>query len=304
MNELAPGSLSLEDENPSLESLSQPETPPPTPDTPAPPVDNAAPAEDAEPEGTVVNPNGEKLVPLNVVADLRGKVRDTKAEIATRDAKIAELEAQTRDIERIRAEWQVVQPLIQQLKQPQSPAQAPAGPLNAQEALEYAKDLDLYKADGTPDVDRAQRLAARQQAIAQTQAQALVQPLYANTAQAQSSAHFEQAANFKDKNGVQVDRDTLKQIWSMVPAELSAQPGVAGILYKVALAESITGGKYKTPVQAPPPPVITESLGGGTGAPKELSTLDRAMMSAGQIKSKDYEDISARFKPGATNVLE
>lgn len=304
MSELAPGSLSLE-ENESAQL--DPEPAAPAPETAPPPQQAAPPADDLEPEGTIVNPNGEKLVPLSALAAKRQEASTAKAALAEKDAKIAELEQKAQQFEQIKGDWQRVQPLIQQLQQQQQVPQAlpkPVGPLSQQDAIDYARDLDLYKADGTPDVDRAQRLALRQQTLAQQTAQQVVQPLYQNSAQQQSVANFERAASFKDKNGVQVDRGTLQRIWSLVPPELSANPETAGVLYRQAVAEMVLTGNYRTPSQAPPPPLVTESLGGNNSVAKELTALDRQMMTAGQIKAKDYETISSNFKPGQVNALE
>lgn len=267
----------------------------------APPVQNAEP--EPEPEGTVVNPGGEKLVPLTAVVDLRGKVRAEKEAREKLEAEVTELRAKKTQFEAAAADFRRIEPLIQKLQQ-QPPPPAPAGPLSPQDAIDYAKDLDLYKADGTPDVDRAQRLALRQQHLAQQTAQQVVQPLYQTSAQQQSQANFNHALNFKDKNGVQIDKPTLERVWGMMPPEMSARPDIAGVLYKVAIAEMVQAGLYKGSVAPPPPPQFTESLGGNGAAPRELTQLDRNMITAGQIKAKDYESISSNFKPGQTNSLE
>jgi hypothetical protein len=101
-----------------------------------------------------------------------------------------------------------------------------------------------------------------------------------------------------------VDRAILQQIWSQVPAELSAQPGVASVLWRQAVAETVLSGKFRAPVTPPPPPLVTESLGTSAPIPKELSHVDRGMMSAANIKPKEYESIAANFKPGQRNELE
>jgi hypothetical protein len=303
MSELAPGAVSLEDDNPSLETLAQP-----TPEAPAQtePTAPQANAEDAEPEGTVVNPGGEKLVPLNVVADLRGKVRESKSALEAKEQEIAALREKATKYDQVAGEWQAAQPLIQQLRNgTYQPPAAQQAQVNAK-AVEYAKYLDLYKADGTPDVDRAQKILDHNAALARETAQQIVAPIYQQTAQTQSANNFEQAANFKDKNGLQVDRGILQQIWSQVPPELSSQPGVASVLWRQAVAETVMAGKWKPSNTVTPPaqPVFTESLG-TTSAPRpELSHVDRGLMQAASIGAKDYEKISANFKPGQRNELE
>jgi hypothetical protein len=297
MSELPAGSVSLEDDNPSLESLSQPPPAPETPaETPAAPVQEAEP----EPEGTVVNPGGEKLVPLNVVADLRGKLRSEKQEREREQAELAELRGKKQVFEQAAQEWQRVEPAIRQMQQQQQQNR----PAVNEKAVEYAKFLDLYKADGTPDVDRAQKIIELNAAQARDAAQQLVQPIYATHAQSQSASHFEQAASFKGKDGIQVDRGILQQIWSQVPAELSAQPGVASVLWRQAVAETVLQGKFRAPVTPPPPALVTESLGTATPTMQTLTAVDRNMMSAASIGQKDYEKIGAQYKPGERNSLE
>ncbi|HYF37258.1 MAG TPA: hypothetical protein VD994_18295, partial [Prosthecobacter sp.] len=278
MNELAPGSMSLEVDESVVDSPPlTPEAPQPAPEAPP----QAADSTDGDPEGTVVNPGGEKLVPLGALAGTRQQLRAEKEARERLEAELASIKPKAQQFEQIAGEWQAVQPLLQQIKSGQYQPPAPQPPQVNEAALRYAKDLDLYKPDGTPDVERAQRILNYNATLAQEQAKALVAPIYQNHAQQQSVNNFEQAASYKDKNGVQVDRAILQDIWSKVPAELSSQPGVASVLWRVALAETFMAGKHKAPVQAPPPPQFTESLGGNTAQPKELSAIDRAMMSAG-----------------------
>jgi hypothetical protein len=300
MSELAAGSVSLEDDNPSLESLANtPPEPEPPAQTPEPPPAPPQHADDAEPEGTVVNPGGEKLVPLKALAATREKVREKEAELA-------QLRDKATKYDQVAGEWQAAQPLLQQLRNGTYQPPAPAKPPTNEKAVEYAKFLDLYKADGTPDVDRAQKILDLNAAQARETAQQLVQPIYQQTAAQQSAANYQQAANFKDKNGLQADPEILRTIWSQVPPELSSQAGVASVLWRQAIAETVMAGKWKPANTVTPPaqPVFTESLGTSAPSRPELNHVDRGMMSAANIGAKDYEKISANFKPGQRNDLE
>jgi hypothetical protein len=297
MSDAAPGSISLE------ENALEPEAPPPpvTTETPPPAVQTA---DDGEPEGTIVNPGGEKLVPLGALAGTREKLRAEKEAREKVEAEVATLREQTKDIEQIKAAWQAAQPVIQQARQAAQQQQPkPQGPLSDQDAIEYAKDLDLYKADGTPDTARAQRLAARQEALAAKSAQQYVQPLQQQNAQTQSAANFQAVASWKDAAGVQPDPAILKEVWSNMPPEMTAQPNIARVMFSVAMGEMMIRGKYKTPVTPPPPVLETASLGGGT-ARTELTSHERGFIEATGMKPKDYEETSARYKPGERNSLE
>jgi hypothetical protein len=297
MSDAAPGSISLE------ENALEIETPPPpvTPETPPPAVQNA---DDGEPEGTIVNPGGEKLVPLGALAGTREKLRAEKEAREKVEAEVATLREQTKEIEQIRTAWQAAQPVIQQARQAQQPPPKPAGPLSEQEAIEYAKDLDLYKLDGTPDTARAQRLASRQEALAARAAQQHVQPLQQQNAQTQSAANFQAVAAWKDATGAVVDSAILREIWATMPPEMTAQPNIAAVMYRVAVGETVLRGKHKPAVQPPPPVLETASLSGGTPARQELSSQERGFIEAVGMKPKDYEETSARYKPGERNSLE
>src|SRR5688572_5329565 len=283
MSEIPAGSMSLEDDTP----LSEVVTPPEPVETPAPPVQAA----EDEPEGTIVNPGGEKLVPLGALAGAREKARQANEAREALEAELATLRPKAALADQIKGEWDAVQPMIQSVRngtyQPAKPAEKPAGPLSEQEAVEYAKDLDLYKADGTPDTARAQRLAARQEALAEKQAARYVQPLQQQNAQTQSAANLNAVAQWKPPAGMAADPNILREVWTMLPAELTAQPNIARVMYSVALGEQVLRGGYKAPVQAPPPVVETASLGGGSDARPELSTRERDMISATGMKAKD-----------------
>ena len=300
MSELAPGSMSLEENV-------LPAEPPAAPDPPA-LTEQTPPVDDTDPEGTIEGSGGVKFVPLGAVVETRGRLKETKAELEAARAELATAKEKAALADQIKGEWDAAQPFIQSVKngtyRPAAPVQAPAGPLTAQEAVEYAKDLDLYKADGTPDVERAQRLAARQESIAQRQTQAAIAPFQQQTAQQQSASNFEAVAGWKDKAGAQVDRGVLQQVWSQMPPEMTAQPNIAAVMYRVAMAESMLQGKYKGAPIAPPPVQITESLGGGNQAKPELSSFERNFLATTDMKPKDYEEISGRFKPGQHNSLE
>ena len=188
--------------------------------------------------------------------------------------------------------------------QPPKPAERPAGPLSEAEAVEYAKDLDLYKADGTPDTARAQRLAARQEALAEKQAAKYVAPLQQQSAQQQSQANLQVVSTWKDATGATVDPGILRELWQTMPAEMTAQPNIAAVMYRVAIGETVLRGKQKTPITPPPPVVETAPLGSGSGGRPELTALERSFLETTSMKLKDYEEITARFKPGERNSLE
>jgi hypothetical protein len=293
-DEVVAGSVSLEDDP-------APVADPPAPVADPPPV--AANPEEAEPEGTVVNPGGEKLVPLSALVAQRREAATAKAEAAA-------LRPKAEKVDQVVREWQAAQPLLDKVRngtyQP-APQQTPKpeGPLSADEAVEYAKYLDLYDTDGKPDTGRAQRVAALNAKVSEKQAQQYVAPLLQHTAQGQSRANLEQAANFKDQHGHQIDRGILESIWNQVPPEMSAQPQIAAVLYRQAIAEMVIQGKWKGASAAPPPPPVhTEGVGGGTAPAQTLDSRDHAFRTAGDMTEKHFTSIREKYQPGRTNSLE
>lgn len=293
MSELPAGAVSLEDD-----PVPGADAPPPADPPPADPPPNP---EDALPDGTIEGSGGVKFVPLSALAAAREAARTAKAEAAA-------LRGKAERLDQIAGEWEAAKPMLEKARQitsQQPPPEKPAGPLNAQEAIEYARDFDLFKPDGTPDVERAQRIAARHAGLAQQQAQAMVTPLLQHTAQGQSRAHLEQAAAFKDAKGQSVDRAILERVWAGVPPEMSAQPQVAAILYRVALAEAVMAGQYRGHAPAPPPPPLhTDPIGGGSPGAPSLSAVDHAFRSAAEMSEKSFTETRDRYKPGAVNSLE
>jgi hypothetical protein len=292
MSELPAGTVSLEEDTTAAPPVEQP----PPQQTAQPP----ATTEDADPDGTIEGSGGVKFVPLSALAAARQQAREAKAEAAAVKDKAARLD-------QIAGEWQAAQPILEkarQMVQAQPPPPKPAGPLSEEQAVEHAKLLDLYDDSGKPDTGRAQRIASVYAGISAQQAQSQVAPLMQHTAQGQSRANFEQAANFKGQQGLQVDRTILEQVWQSVPPEMSAQPNVASVLYRQAIAEMVLQGKLKPGQVAPPPPVETASLGGGNHAGSPLSSIDHQFRTAADMSEKDFTATREKYQAGRVNSLE
>lgn len=287
-DELPPGSFSLEEDTEIVSA----------------PVTADAASEEPEPEGTVEIPTG-KVVPLHALQDERAKAKEARAEA---DAARAELEAARLKVQNyatLEDKLREAMPYIEETRRrlTEKPAHAePVGPLAPQEAVEWAKDLDLYKADGTPDVERAQRLATRNEALAAKQAQRMVAPFQAQNAAQQASQMYQELSGMKDAQGRQVDPAALKQMWGSVPAELAARPEVASVLYYAAKGYAEHHSKGAREVS--PAPVPTESLGGSRPESAALSEMELKAIAAAGIKPAEYRKQVAGYKPGHNNVLE
>jgi hypothetical protein len=58
------------------------------------------------------------------------------------------------------------------------------------------------------------------------------------------------------------------------------------------------------PVTAPPPPLVSESLGPGKTPEVALTDLDQKFMQASGMKTSDFKETRDRYKPGQNNSLE
>jgi hypothetical protein len=264
--------------------------------------------EDAEPAG-VVEQNGVKMVPLAALKETRTQLKE---QLKAKDTEIGTLKPKAEKYDQVEPQIRAAMPIIEgiqrrpdlvaQLNQPAPAPKVAAGPLSEAEAVDYAKDFDLYKADGSPDIDRAQRIAKRHADMSARSTQAAITPFVQNEAQRQSAANFANVAAYVDPSGNSVDRTILENVWRNIPVEMSAKPEVAGVLYRMALAEQIIQGKAPKPGLAPA--LITESPGGRALAAPSITQIDTQIMKAAGISDKQYAETAARFKPGQSNFLE
>lgn len=301
MNELEQGNASMSlEESPEIVAPAGTVTPPAQEPVETPP----AAQEEPDPEGTVVIPQG-KVVPLTALQAERAKRKEADKLLSAKDQEIAAIKEKAQKYDEAAAYLQQAKPYIEKAKadfQRQSAPPEPQGPLTEAEAVEYAKDFDLYTSDGKPDIARAQRIAARHEKLSERKAQQAVSPILQTEAQRQSNALFQHYAQQPEINGVKIDSQVLAQVWQTVPPDMIVQPGVAEVLFNNALAIQIRSGKVAKP--APPPVVPTESLGGGAAAPAPLSDVSQRFMSAAGIQKKTFTELREQFKPGQSNSLE
>lgn len=286
-DELAPGAMSLEEPE-----LVGPVTQSPDPD-------------DAPPPGTIEGSGGVKFVPLGAVIEERTKAKEAKAATAALQTELDSVKGKADLWDRAKAQVEQALPLIEKMKgrpdlmaQLDRPAPTTLQTLTDTEAIEYAKDFDLYKTDGTPDVDRAQRIAARHDAMADRRAEAKIAPFRQNDHQRASADLKAKLLVYKDASGTTLDPQALEQVWGIVPPELSARPEVAEVLY--LMAKGIASSKPEK-ARGPGPVLQTESIGGGG---KVESDKPSRFATAAGISQAEFKKTASAFKPGAVNVLE
>ncbi len=304
MSEEIVGSVSLEE--PTIVGPGQPvvETPP----VEAP----AAPVVEEEPEGTITTPAG-KVVPLAALQAERGKRKEAESKLLA-DTEVAALRDKAAKYDQTAAYVQQAQPIIEAIrsrpdlvqlaKQPATKPPEPAGPLSEQEAVEYAKDFDLYTADGKPDVGRAQRIAKRNADINARQMQQTVAPLVQSEAQRTSTALYQRYLNTPEVNGYKIDARYLSEAWNTVPPEMiAANPQVGEVLFRTALANQLLAGHKPAAVSAPPV-IPTEPVGGGKPGEVVLTPIDEKFLSASGMKRADFQTTANAYKAGQSNSLE
>ena len=279
------------------------EVPPPAEATPD-PVAEAPPAEpvdtEPEPEGTITIPQG-KVVPLGTVQAERGRRKEAEKALAAKEQEIQALAEKAKNWDEAKVYLDQAKPYIEKARADlQRPKDTPA----VDPALEqYAKDFDLYTADGKPDVERAGRIMKFHDDRAQKTAQQLVAPILQTEASRTAQGLFQQYVSRPEQNGVKVDAKLLAEAFQMVGPELIAQnPAVAEVLYMNTIGRQLLSGQK--PVSAPPPPLVSESLGPGKTPDVALTDMDTKFMQAAQMKPSDFKETRDRYKPGQNNSLE
>lgn len=268
-----------------------PADPPPADPPPAANLDADA-ALDAEVEQSAIDVDGtDKLVPLSAVTKLRERNKALKGEAA----RVKELEAQAQQFQR---QWQEAAPYLQAAQAmiaarqmgPQQQPQAQPEPQDDTEAVELAKDLDLYTPEGKPNVEKARSILARMDKRAGKLAQEQVAPVLQHTAQQQSQVMLARAKATKAPNGDAPDPGILDQLWASSQPAVTTNPEGAKWLWTIALGLSSMNKKGGTTPAAPPPdpPLYTERSGGQEGATYRLNDGDKRLAKEYGMTEAEY----------------
>ncbi len=303
------GMVSLEEAPPVETPVAEPSPPPVEPPVAAAPV-----VDEDEPQPT----DAQSMVPIAALREARSHTKTVKAQAAqlqTENQSLRQRAAQADEMASVIKQWEPTIRAIQQ--RPDLIAQASSAPkvdpviagIADQDAAEYARDIQLYDGEGKLDLVTAKRALARQIRVAQSAAEQavnrVVKPMQAESAATKSQNLMQTASQVRDRAGRTVNPETLKQFFSVIPPEIAQDPKVASVLYFAAKGwEAHNGAEGPAPVIAPGPVLQTESPGGRVASPRTLTDLDLRMAHDMGRKPNEYQAISARFKPGAMNVLE
>ena len=274
----------------------------PVEDAPPPPVAEApppaAPPADPDPEGTV-DQDGVKLVPLKALHDAREERRVLKAKLDEVSGAVQQLRPYVDFLQK--------NPHLLEAggARPTPAAQAP-DPAEDEPAAELARTLDLYTADGRPDVKRAQKIQGLVRQEAKAQADERVRPMEQSTTRERSQFMYQRALTTQDPDGLKPEKELLDALWSKAdPGITATEEGALGV-WSMALGMTRMRGGKSAPVSAPPaaPPLHTESPGSRTLSRPSLTSMDEKIATIRGLDTKTYGERTKGFVPRQSNVIE
>ncbi len=253
----------------------------------------------------VVETAGRKLVPAGVVAHERKAKRE-----ALERAKALEA-----DIEKLK-QWQdygtqaasVLEKLPPDVVQAILAGEDISGRFSGRQGaneepadaklVELAKTLDLVDASGKPDLERAKVVQGLVTEAATAAAGEQVRPIIETTDAERSAANLRAAIASEGIHKPQAE--TLAAFWRTMPANVTADPGVAEVLKLAALGYDVSKGRVKAAAPRAPDrePLHIETSGGGT---RILSLNDRQRgdaKAAGRSEREYAQDIVTGIEAG------
>lgn len=273
----------------------------PEPQAAAPVLDEEAAFDAQLVEQTIDLPEGEKLVPLSAVTTLREKLKDAKAALRTASegtTKAQQLEARVDALSQQLAQVAPKAQAYDAAVAAQQPTPEPS-PEDDQEALAFAQNLDLYTADGKPDVAKAKAILGIVDKRAASKARDSVAPLAQHTVRQQSQVMLQRAMATTLPNGEKPDPATLEAIWGRLDPSLTAtkegaqQAFVAALGYSRATAPAAkattTRAADGTFVKADiPAPLHSEKAGGKDAPSLALSEHEKKYLAQEGITEAEY----------------
>lgn len=249
-----------------------------------------------------------RLVPAAALAGARKELKDLKAELATAKEGSAKADRLEQQMATLQQQIAQMQPYVQAY---QAAVQQPRQVVEEDdtEAVELARTLDLYKADGTPDVDKAKKTLALMDKRAKQHAEQSVAPIHQMTIQQRSHYNLQRALATTLPDGSKPDPDVLKTLWGRVNVQVTADEDSAKHLVIQALGMTAMSGGLKPKADAQrgadgkfakvdlPDPLHTERAGGRDTAPAmALSDAEKRAAKDLGLTEKEYLE-SARNAP-------
>lgn len=261
-------------------------------------------------EAAITDSTGKKnvMVPLPELLEERRSSRDLKGkvkELETTAGRVPQLESQ---LAQMNARLQQLEPDAEAMRRlPPEIAEAArrgkvADPeIPDEEAEETAKDLGLYSTDGRPDLAAARRVIKRESrrvdSIVQREVTKHVTPVK-NMAQAQQATYLQNAAMAKAREGY-CKPETLEKVIANLAPELRSDPNVMNAALVMARGIDGPGTVLETNE-----PVFTESSGGRRSAPGAMSSIEERATKDKGISSKEWTELTDKYKPGQSFRVE
>ena len=274
-----------------------PETPPAQAEVP--PLDTPEP----EPEGTT-DVGGVKMVPAKALHDERREKASLKQKAEQYDQMIGYVNQVKPYIEFLQANPSLMTRTAEQTQ----PTPVTTTQPSDEKAEILAKTLDLYTAEGRPDVKRAQTILKTIDDSADAKAEERVRPLQESTLRERAAYNYQRALATPVPGGGRIDRQKLDALWSRAPIhQLATEEGATFILAAAAGFDVLTGhlkSAQQTTTQPLAPPLHTDAAGSRTPNQPAMTGLEERVAKLRGMTAKDYAAATKGFTPKQTNVLE
>jgi hypothetical protein len=272
----------------------------PSPD----PVAAGAPEPDGDLDLNAVDVKDERQAKglIGEVSRLRATIRDLKTQAERAATLEHELNQARPYLDFVRTNPHLLQP------RPAEPDR-PAAPDVDPDAVEAARLMDFYKADGSPDVERGARWLALQDKRSNRVAQTTIQPLQQASLQERAQANYTMLRNFKLADGKPLRQDIVDDLWRAAAKEQNGLATLANPDSVRALALLAMGAQALTqpaqPAAPAQPPIVTEASGGRASLPAaRLSAIEERTIAQKGLSAAKYHELTKGFQPGRSNVLE
>lgn len=276
-------------------------TPAPEPAAVEAPVPAATDAPADPVEAGAVEMQGGKYVPLAAVNEAREKARLYKEKADLYDQSAQYVQSVRPYIEFLQANPDL---MTRTQQQTQPSAVTTTQPVDEQ-AEELARTLDLYTADGKPDIKRAQKIRTMVSTTAEAEAEKRVKPLQDSTLRERATHNYQRALVTKAPDGRVPNRQVLDALWARTDPSITATEEGASALVATALGLSILhGGAAAPPQPVITPPVVTETAGSKVPGRPSMTALDEKIAGMRGKTADEWGKLTRTFNPGRPSVLE
>lgn len=243
-----------------------------------------------------------KYVPAAALAGARRELKELKAERDEAKAGSAKAERLEQQIADLQAQFNQILPQAQAYQAAIASQQHQPAVEDDADAIELAQTLDLYTADGKPDVVKARKMQAIVARTAGQQADARVAPIQQRDTANASKYNLQRALN-TDIGGEKPDEGILRALWSQLDPSVTANEEQAKLLVIQALGLTrVQGAKGRARTatgqftqatekasEAIPPPLVTEKAGGrDTPQSPAMSEMEQKMAKDMGLTNQQY----------------